>query len=248
MRLERGQINEIKRLRKQGNSLYEICYKTGLKKTTVYYHIKKHFGRSYKKVNFNLSNQELLGEIIGVFAGDGNYCKDSRCNHQVRFYFSWNEKVYSKRFAEVLSFVFGKDPYIYNYERKIEVRYKSKEMYEFLLQYLWWKGKRTHSIKLRSIKNSKDFTIGFLRGFFDAEGYSHKNQKKIVLVTTSKSMYKQLVEILRSLKFIPLVRIYKDKRPNNKTCYYITLRDKNAVDFINIIKPRNPKRIKAWGP
>lgn len=248
-RLEEKQLRKIKELRRNGKSLGEICEILGLRKTVVYYHIKKKFGKTYKIIKINQNDKNAIGEIMGVFAGDGNFCKDRKRCYQIRFYFSANENKYAGRFGKLLKKIFDKKPYIYVYgtpKNKILIRYKSKPVYQFILKYLSWNGRRTQTIRLNSINHTQDFNIGFLRGYFDAEGHSHSDRKKVEIVTISNTMAHQLVIMIRKLGLNPDVRLYMDKRGNRKPCYYISLKDKDAINFIHLIRPRNEKRIKSW--
>lgn len=119
-------------------------------------------------------------------------------------------------------------------------------MYEFIKDYLEWNGKKSYTVTLKNLNHSKEFLIGFLRGYFDGDGYSKEDQRLAQFVTTSRNMYNQLQDILTLFKLSFHRRAYHDRRKNRHTAYYINLRNLEAVKFINLIEPRNPKRIKKW--
>lgn len=234
-------------LRNEGKSLYQICkFLKNRGKSTVYYHIRKNFGRSYKLIDLDHSNQNLIGEIMGLFASDGSSVP--HCNYQVRFHLDSNEEKYAKDFISVLKKVFNKKPFLFRRLKynSIVISYMSKVIYEFVKEYLEWKGKKTYTIMLKGLNHPKEFLIGFLRGYFDGDGYSKEYQRLSQFITTSESMYKQLQEILTSFKLNFDARVYHDKRKNRHTTYYIFLRKLEAVKFINLIEPRNSKRVKPW--
>lgn len=241
--------NSIVSLRKERKSLYQICRSLNVEaknKSAVYYHIKKNFGRSYKLVKLDSSNQNLVGEIMGLFASDGSCVPQA--DYLVRFHLDAKEERYSQKFSSVLNSVFNKQPSLFRRPKynSILLSYRSKIIYEFLREYLNWDRKKTHTIMLRNLNHSKDFLVGFLRGYFDGDGYSKEGVKTAQFVTTSKNMHGQLQEILSLFRLNFFTRVYNDKRENRHTAYYIDLRHSEAVKFINLIEPRNSKRIKAW--
>jgi hypothetical protein len=247
-RLSRVERGEIIRLRKDGKSLRQICISIGnwpKNKSTIYYHIKKNFGLSYKLVSIDQSNQELIGEIMGLFASDGSAVPQS--DYQVRFHLDAKEEEYVIEFMSVLNVVFSKMPRIYKAKRNsLVIVYKSKIIHDFIREYLEWEGKKTYTVRLKSLQYTKEFLIGFLRGYFDGDGYSKKDQISAHFITTSKNMHNQLQVILSMLKIGFFARTYQDKRENRHTIYYIDLRRMEALKFISLTKPRNSKRVREW--
>ncbi len=145
--------------------------------------------------------------------------------------------------------VFNKSPYIYKPKNnnRIIIRYKSKLIYyDFLLKYLEWDKNKTHTVRLLKADQAKDFVIGFLRGYFDGDGYARKDSKRIQYISTSTNIVKQISYFLSSLSLGFEIRKFKDKRKNHVPCYYINVTGQDAIKFVNLIKPRNPKRIRKW--
>jgi len=182
---------------------------------------------------------------MGLFASDGSTVPQS--DHQVRFHLGATEEDYAKKFINILNYVFNKMPRMYKTKRNsITIAYKSKLIYEFIRKYLEWNGKKTYTIKLKSLDHSKEFLIGFLRGYFDGDGYSKKDQRLAQFITTSKNMHNQLQTILSFFKLNFDTITYHDKRENRHTSFYIFLRRLEAVKFINLVEPRNSRRVKSW--
>lgn len=237
--------NKVIKLRNEGESLDRICRLLKRGKSTVYYHLRKNFGRSYNLINLDRSNQNLVGEVMGLFASDGSSVPQA--DYQIRFHLDANEDRYAIDFTSVLNKIFNKAPRIYKVKgNSIVVAYHSKLIYEFIREHLEWIGKKTYTIKLISLGHSKEFLIGFLRGYFDGDGFSKEEQRLAQFITTSRAMYNQLQEILSSFKLNFDAKEYHDKRENRHIVYYINLRREEAVKFINLIQPRNSKRVKAW--
>jgi hypothetical protein len=239
--------DEIISLRKDGKSLFQICSAIKRGRSAVYYHLRKKFGRSYSLVAIDLSNQDLVGEVIGLFAADGSALPTY--DYQIRFHLSINEEKYAKLFTLVLKKVFGKQPFLFRRSKysTITLAYKSKVIYEFLKTYLYWNVKKTQSIMLKGLDYHREFLVGFLRGYFDGDGYYNDDRKLAQFVTTSKAIFEQLREILLLFRLQFSTRIYSDKRPGRHTAYYILLRKGEATSFIKLVNPRNPRR-KRMGP
>jgi len=244
--LTKEQVEKILNLRKKGKSLTEIYKILELKKTTVYYHLRKNFGRSYKLVNIRQDDIELLSEMLGVFAADGGAVPQS--DYQIVFYIGMNEEKYIKKLTVLLHKLFSKEPKVYKYKKinKCLIKYKSKDIYLFIRKYLLWEGKKTYSVRLKTINQNIEFLIGFLRGYFDGDGYSVKDYKKISIGTSSIKMSQQLFKIMKKLGFNPAYKKHADRRSNRKPHYIISLKSQEAKDFIMKIQPNNPNRIRKW--
>ena len=113
--------------------------------------------------------------------------------------------------------------------------------------YLYWNGKKTYSVQLRTISSNKKFLKGFIRGYFDCDGHSSKDAKRISICSVSKAMIDQIYHILIMFNFIPKYYTYHEKRPNMKDLYTLTLTGERAKYFINFVEPRNSIRIRNWG-
>jgi hypothetical protein len=194
----------------------------------------------------DLSNDDNLGEILGAFAADGGCTPQS--DYQIVFYFSLDEPQYVYSFSKLLENVFGKKPWIYRYSKRgvYLVRYKSKDIYKLIKEFLTWNEKKSHNVKLKTLRHNRNFLIGYLRGYLDCDGFCPKNQQKLLFVTSSKRMALQLKTMVKILGFTPFFRVHKDPRINRVPHYRIEVRAEDAVNFIKLIKPRNQKRIRSW--
>ncbi len=237
---------KVVELRENGLSLTEICEELNVGKSTAYYHIKKNFGKTYKEVSINKC-EELIGEFLGVFAGDGSYHK-SCGGHRIRLYFSGDENKYVESLKEILSDLFNKDPNIFKYNKAnlIEVRYVSKRIRNFISEYLEWQDEKTYSVRLKELDHQECFIKSFLRGYLDSDGYCYKDYPKASFFGTSKDMINQISELIERLDFDPTFYNYKDNREGHNTMNFVYLTKDEAREFLRKIEPRNPKRIKDW--
>lgn len=229
-----------------GVSIPKISQMLNLGKSTIYYHYKKLKGRKFVVPSFQIKDSGIEGEIIGAFAADG--CAVPQSQYQVAFYFSLDEEDYAQSFSELLTKFFNKRPYFYKYPKggKIIVRYRSKAIYEFLRRYLNWKNKKTYSISLNNLSHGKDFFKGFLRGYFDCDGFTCKDRVATDLFSVSKRIIIQIMEILDTLNF--KYSIIKTKSRGNRADFYkIRLKGEEAKRFLKYVSPRNKKRMGLEG-
>jgi len=234
---------------KERKSINQIAKELNLYKSTIYYHYRKILGKKILSPSFILSESEIEGEIIGAFAADGGSCICKNSNYIVVFYLGGNETEYLRGLSLLLENYFQKKPHIYKRKDKnvYMVRYHSKSIYNFMKHYLSWNGKKTYSVQLKSTEMRKEFLYGFIRSYFDCDGFSDKLYKKIQIGGVSEKMISQIYLILKILGFSPDYRVNRDKRINCSDMHYINLKNEQAEKFIRTICPRNPVRIKWWG-
>lgn len=239
---------EMLSLIKKGISINRISKDLGLYKSTIYYHYKKILGKKIVEPYFNISQSEVEGEIIGAFAADGG-CVAKIGVYDIHFYIGGNELAYCDKLSNLLTNYFHKRPYIYRtlHKNLITIRYRSKSIYKLLKHYLTWEGKKVYSIKLNTIEINSAFLRGFIRGYFDCDGYSYPDNRKIVMMGVSTEMLHQIYNILQKLGFSPYFYTYKEKRKNMRDLHNVILKGLEAEKFINFINPSNPLRIKKWG-
>jgi len=199
-----------------------------------------------KKINyphFKIQDSEIEGEIIGAFAADGGCCPQS--DYQTTFYFGLDEEIYAKNFSKLLFQFFNKKPYFYKYPKggKIMVRYKSKDICRFLRHYLEWTNPKTYSIRIKNLAHNKSFVKGFLRGYFDCDGYTEKRYLRIEFMSVSKSIIEQIGKMLIAFGYMPVLKSYQSKNGNRRRLYTIRLNKSDAYRFLISVKPRNQKRI-----
>lgn len=243
LRLSERTKEKIKEMILKDISINKISKELGLWKSTIYYYYKKIKGRKIKVPHFEVKGSENEGEIIGAFAADGSCCPQSQ--YQVGYFFGQDEEDYAERFTNLLTTYFNKSPYKYKKVKGnvIILRYKSKIIYNFIKKYLMWENPKTYSVRLRSLNHKKRFIKGFLRGYFDCDGYTEKRYSRIEIMSVSKEMIDQITHFLELFGFNPKLKSYHNKKLNKKRLYTMRLNKPDAIRFLEVIKPRNPKRL-----
>ena len=240
--------NNMHELIREGMSINCISKTLGLWKSTIYYHYKSIKGRKILKPKFTIAGGEVEGEIIGAFASDGSACPQA--DYHISFYFGKDEIEYAQDFAGILHYYFNKRPYFYQKPEKsvIVVSYRSKDIYhKFIKHYLEWREgeKKTYSVKLRELPLSKQFLVGFLRGCLDCDGYA--KGRVVQFGGVSKAMLLQIKKIVEDLQFNLRFYTTKDKRPNCADMHYVKIAGDDTKRFLELIKPRNKKRMGLPG-
>ena len=165
---------------REGQSLRQISRATGAKKTTIYYYMQKIRGGKSRVKPLKISGPlENIGEFVGVFEGDGSFCKDALYHYSIRITLSLKEKEYAKKLKAMFASTFGDAPYEYTQPKITSrvLRYQSKKMLGLLQSYLhWFKGDKTGTVRLHTINHPTSFCTGFLRGLFDTDGYRGKSK------------------------------------------------------------------------
>lgn len=237
--VERTKLND---LILEGKSLNRISKEMLLSKSTIYYYFRRIKGRTINPIIIYTKNEALIGEFIGLFAGDGYTYKSSNYDHRVYLCFNIADKAYvNKLILNVLEKLFNKKPMIFIQENRLNICYDSKPITEFIGQYLTWNKnfRKVYSVKLIERAYSNKFMIGFIRGCLDSDGYFTK--KKISFATVSPGLKDNIVKFLKCLRISHSVNLYKEKRTNRKSIYHIYIYKPFHSKFIKIIKPRNIK-------
>lgn len=243
MRLIAYEIMLITDLIKHKFSLRAIAQELGKSKTTIYYHFRKIRGKTYEPLKINTKNQEDIGEFMGLFAGDGSFFKDSNYHYIVRLHFNVTEVKFTEDLIQnVLMHLFKRKPRIFiSKGNVISLIYYSKEIYNFIRQYLVWNknGRKTYSVHLIRRNHTKGFMKGFLRGSVDSDGHiGAKNN--ISFASVSKRLIDDIKDYLNKFNFEYGLSCY-DRGGNRKRIYHIRLRRKEYRRFITLINPRNKK-------
>ncbi len=237
--------NKMVYLIKKGSSLNEISRNTRLSKTTIYYHYRKYYGKKIISPIIKRKDVESLGEFLGVVAGDGYANVTRGCHYLVRIFLNINEDKYADKLIIVLNGLFNKPPhkYIHRKGNCIHIRYMSKDIFNLVTEYLFWKSEghrsKSRSICLKKIENDDNFKIGFLRGCIDTDGYINKN--KIQFATASKGLCSNIEKFLQDLNLEFSTHVYKDKRPNKSPMYHTRIKSIDRDKFLRKISPRNIK-------
>lgn len=243
MRMSQITIQEIRDKTTNGESLNKISEELGIGKTTVYYYFRKIKGKTIKPISLNFNSLDEMGEILGIFAGDGHFQLDKNYTYTIRIYLGFDEMEYANDLVGLFSKCFGKKPMMRREHSVIILTYTSKDIYKFLKEYLQWGSNKTYSIRLKNLNHDKNFLLGFIRGLIDTDGGVYKPKHRVQYGTISLLLARQVSEILDGLNlkynFYPCI----DKRGGNRhTMYHIHLHGENARNLLKLIKPRNPKR------
>ncbi len=136
----------------RGQSLNQITAILQKPKSSVYYQFRKIKGMTLKPMLIDDSNQELVGELMGLFAGDGSFYKSKDYKYNIRLHFCVRDEKYIALLQrDVLSRIFSKLPFKLYQENRLSLSYNSKEMYRFVREYLEWDQKdgKTYTVRLR---------------------------------------------------------------------------------------------------
>lgn len=229
---------KIKVLVKEGNSLNKISNLMKVNKTTVYYWYRK-IKKPKRKiaVNRNLSD-ELLGEFIGIFAGDGSYVMDRLYHHQITIHINKNDKKYASHIRKLMKLIFSKNPYNYVSEKEgvVRIRIRSKDGYILLRRYLDWEHTKTQTVRLRYVSEvSLRFLIGFLRGLMDTDGHIDKNLNYATFATISERLAENIRYGLDKFQIKYSTYVYKSV--NKSPITHIRISKVGMNKFIKIIEP-----------
>ncbi|MCL5011753.1 MAG: hypothetical protein M1594_02565 [Candidatus Marsarchaeota archaeon] len=234
--------DEYKILIKKGISLNKINRITGIAKSTLYHHYKKIKGRKYSLVYFSESNPEVVGEFMGIFAGDGNYYFDRKTyHHTIRIFTGLYEKEYADFLESFLTKLFSKKPRRYANKKSgvIITEFYSRLIYDFIRKYLYWDKLKVKSIRLKNFRSlHRPFLKGFIRGLFDTDGGIYRKKNKVAIGTASKRLAFQIREIFRLFNIEPGFYKYKQK-----DFWYIDIYGSRTKRFMKIIGTHHPNKL-----
>jgi len=112
-RLSESEKARILALSRQHVSLAKISAILRKKKSTIYYHVRKHFGRKISQIEIDDEPNARLEELLGVFATDGNFYVDKKSYHyRLTIVLFENQRAYAKKLAGMVARVLGKMPNI----------------------------------------------------------------------------------------------------------------------------------------
>lgn len=243
VRLSGEKKKEILTLLREGKSLSSISTITKTSKQTIYYYYKKIALKHIPKVRCVLENKELLGEFIGICAGDGYANKDNWYHYQVRLFFNKRDRAYINHVEKLLFSLFNKSPFRIPREEYnvVVLKYNSKEIYNLVKKYLSWessgKGSKSRTVKVLNIPTTKKFHYGFLRGCLDTDG--HISKTRIEFATTSPHLAQTIMDLLTISDFQYRHTAQHDKRKNRAPVHTIRIPATVRKRFIRVIKPKN---------
>lgn len=205
--------------------------------------------QSKRGMPVDLTSSPTLAYLLGVIIGDGNVnihnTIKQKYKGQRRNIIRMNVVSYefAKSFFDALRVV-GLNPCIF-------IREGAKPNHHAQ----WCVGGHSFTFalfyqKLREdLEKMKKFILGcpngresFIRGFYESEGSYYTDSsgwggKHLTMSNTDKNLVNLVVELLTDLCFYPCVYWKKDKRPNRKGCFEISIPTKEQATFIELIKP-----------
>jgi hypothetical protein len=237
-------IREIKK----GISIPKICKKLQIGKSTVYYHYKKLKGKKYPKTIIP-TNQRILGEFIGIFAGDGNrYYWKKNGAYSIRIYLhSIDDLEYSKYIAKLIEDNFNRSVSKYDDKKfnKTTLKFYSKDVFYLLEDYLDLSQRKTKDLQIKRDINtlSKEFQKAFIRGIIDTDGH-YKNDGRISISLIALKMIQQISNMLKALKIEN--KTYKIKKnPPENDLYELIIPRRFAPTYVSIIGFSNKRKNKS---
>lgn len=157
--------------------------------------------KNVKEINFKSELQEELGEIIGAFAGDGNFYFKRDGGYRTMLFLNETEHAYAKHLKNIIRRTFDVNPRLWRYEKgnMIYLIMHRKRVYEAIKEYLIWESKnKTYTVHLsRSLESyGPKFIKGFLKGLISTDGsVSYKatgrGRLTIQFCTSSKNLLDQ---------------------------------------------------------
>lgn len=139
-------------------------------------------------LNLNNITEKEKGYLFGLFKGDGYSFHNKKDRHySVEFYLN------SKRNLKIIKFVcsiikkLSLNPITMKDKRFecLRIRVNSKNLFNFI------------NCDFKDYIKDKDFSVGFVSGFLDAEGYVNKKKSIINIVNTNLDLMKIVSKILK---------------------------------------------------
>lgn len=245
-RLLETQLELIRTLASRGLSLNQIANCTGVKKSTVGYHLRRNSPIDKRIVTREPSPEEV-GELVGAFAGDGNYHLDSGYRHATSFFISDGEPDYASWLISELKVRMGLSPWIFKKPGCVMIRVISKDFALLIRRYLSWERPKSSTVSLAGqVQDYSDaFLVGFMRGLLDTDGYTNLKVRRVVFTSVSPILVKQCNAILHRWDLRSVVRV-DAPRARRKPLFRLDITGADAARLLNLLKPHNPLRIPPW--
>jgi hypothetical protein len=211
----------IKTLYPRGYSIGKLADLLGRRKNVIHYHTSKIFGPKYRKIEFNSSLEEDLGEFLGAFAGDGHLAIHKKnWQYKILIYLSANEGEYARYLSALTKRLFNKEAHVRKLPNRsvTEVRIYGRALIEVLRKYLSFESDKTYTVRLK--KNQSSYRIpflkGFVRGLIASDG--GVGSGVVYFSTISKKLAYQLSDILNG--FSILNHVYPQERVKPRRMMY----------------------------
>lgn len=194
-RFSPDELNKIRQLAMDGESLRGISNKLNCNRSAIQYHYAKIKGKRSRQKDFfveNLSDLEL-GWLVGLYAGDDsrNFRKKTY-SYSVKFALNTHEYPIIE-YVEGLLSQCGIKTWRSIEQKRVYVRCINKKLYEFTKTCLAWTGTRkSYSVRLSDLSAyNENFLFGFLCGIIDADG----GTKRLHISTSSEELANNIQSI-----------------------------------------------------
>lgn len=224
---------------KKGNSLRMLSKRYNKCLSLLYYHLNKRgILRKYKIVKFLKNNNELdIGTFIGFWIGDGSKFLGNRRDYNIKFYLNKNNSELLNFIKKLLIDLFDKWKFDYYYEEntnKAIIRFRSKFIYNFINEYVYYDRNKALTIKLKNEIN--DYKDNFLKGLLLGLTLSDGSIKyKYIFTSISKELVNNLYLIFKKFGYNPYIYINKAHGYGKYQIYQLVLSPKETIQFESFI-------------
>ena len=243
-RLSSEDLLTIRQLTNEGKSLNYLSKLMNLGKPTIYYQVRKFKPRIKKDFIVNLKDFQI-GELMGAFAGDGNYYHDKVGKHRIRYFLTFSkERDYANYLTNLLRQL-NLNPHIIERDNSVLiVTINSKEYIEFIRTYLTWEEDKTFTIRLKKDISaySDEFLRGFARGLMDTDGFM--NASNAACACISERLIDNLSDIF-SKHNLEITRSTLVRGGNTRPLHFVRVRRNSLDNYSKYIGFSNSSKIES---
>lgn len=232
----------IMKLTNKGKSLNYLSNLLNVGKSTIYYQVRKFKPRKKKDFVVNL-NDFQIGELIGAFAGDGNYFHheyernnpEKETKHRVRYFLTYKTEKDYVEYLKNLLINLNLNPKIINRDNSVLIiNVYSKEFISFIKDYLIWEGDKTFTIRLKKelSQYSDEFLRGFARGLMDTDGFL--NLGNVTCACISEKLIDNLSDIFTK-SGLEITRRFLKRGGNTRPLHFVRVRRKSLKNYAQFI-------------
>jgi hypothetical protein len=224
----------------QKHSLYKICKELNLSKTTVYYHFRKLKGRTFVPLIVHSTDDQLEGEVVGIFTGDGSCCK-SKWDYDAYIAFGKQNQKYAEYVRDIYERFFSrKFAIVPHMPWTIKIRFTSKSYQYYFHRHLEFTNSgKALNVRLKTMLHSDEFLIGFLRGLLDTDGTVYFNGKTLGIryYTASAPLVEQLCYILTYFDIEHRIYSYSSHKSKNPQYHVMLRKQEDCRNFLTLVQP-----------
>lgn len=223
------------------------CLDNKLNQLNVKTSKKRYYNSEYAKVTIPNKSSFELGEFVGAFSGDGNYCFNEKTgHHRIRIYLHKNDDIdYAYILKSLIKKLFNKTACTYSKENCLIISMSSRKIYDVLKLILFFGNYKTLNVSLNGEVNDYDcsFLRGFVRGLMDTDGYVSTNGN-ICIGLISELAINQLSEIFVKENLIFTRSKRKVRGKMKYPLHMLSISRKSTKKYLEIIGFSNPRKRK----